>query len=77
MLFFFLLLNIYFFLHAVKELFWVVEVTSLCSLYSCFPRDYDSLRKEDVFENNRLVRCQDVQPLLRGADFIHKLQNLM
>lgn len=33
------------------------------SLYFCFPRDYDSLRKEDVFENNRLVRCQVVEPL--------------
>lgn len=34
------------------------------SLYFCFPRDYDSLRKEDVFENNSLVRWQDVESLL-------------
>lgn len=30
---------------------------------SVFHSDYDSLRKEDVFENNRLVRCQLVEPL--------------
>lgn len=41
------------------------SLTSLFALALYFSplRDYDSLRKEDVFENNRLVRCQ-----LGGSD---------
>lgn len=41
------------------------SLTSLFALALHFSplRDYDSLRKEDVFENNRLVRCQ-----LGGSD---------
>lgn len=30
----------------------------------CFPSDYESLRKEDVFENNRLVRSQVAELLI-------------
>lgn len=50
------------FLHSV---FTDMSSLSLLLVYFWFPRDYDSLRKEDVFENNRLVRCQVVKPLCR------------
>lgn len=33
----------------------VSDCVLMCSLYSCLHRDYESLKKDDVFENNRLV----------------------
>lgn len=35
-----------------------------CCCVSVFTSDYESLRKEDVFENNRLVRSQVAELLI-------------
>lgn len=34
----------------------------LCGFVLCLYRDYDSLRVEDVFDNNKLVRRHLVRP---------------
>lgn len=36
---------------------WSLTSLFVLALYFSPRRDYDLLRKEDVFENNRLVRC--------------------
>lgn len=43
----------------------LTDKTHFLVVYFCFPRDYESLRKEDVLENNRLVRGQLVEPFQR------------